>query len=190
MAFSFRPTQLFEDVVIIEGDRYGDNRGFFSETYRLNDFQQNGLPDFVQENHSRSTPGVFRGLHYQIGNHPQGKLVYCVSGSIIDYIVDIRVNSKTYGKFESVVLDSMTTKMVYLPVGYAHGFLVTGKEEAHVVYKVTDYYDKNGDRSISPYDPQINLNLPNGVLVSDKDAKAPLLENAETFYVLRNNLEE
>jgi dTDP-4-dehydrorhamnose 3,5-epimerase len=173
-------SEIFPEVKIITCRRFGDDRGYFCETFRKSGFDM--FPEFVQENHSHSKPGVFRGLHYQLNPKAQGKLVSCVSGCIEDFVVDIRINSKTYGKWQSFTLIAASeTKMIYVPVGFAHGFYAV--EEADVIYRVTDYYSPQHERSIRYNDPDIGINYGFGeIILSDKDATAPLLKDAENNF--------
>lgn len=187
--FTFLPIPELPGPVIIEGNRFRDERGFFSESYRLNNFEEMGIPQFVQENHSRSIAPTIRGLHYQLNPMAQGKLIYCVHGEILDVMVDLRQNSPHYGKWASVLLNSENCKMVYIPPGFAHGFAVKNGI-ADLVYKVTEYYSKEHDRSIHWDDPFINIDwgfsesqMRSFINISDKDASAPLLIEADNnFY--------
>ena len=135
---------------------------------------------FLQDNHSQSSIGVLRGLHYQLNPYAQGKLVRCISGEIFDVAVDIRINSPTFGKYVGEFLSSENYLQLWIPEGFAHGFL-TISEKAEVVYKTTNFWDKNSERSIKWDDPLINIEWPeiivnnNGILVSPKDSQAPLL---------------
>ena len=185
MTFIFTPIPELPEVIIIEGQRFNDERGFFSESFRVSEFEQYGIPPFVQENHSRSRPEVFRGLHYQLEPKAQGKLVYCVSGFIDDFVVDIRKGSVTYGNYVKIDLGAKQNKMVYVPPGFAHGFFAYGGADAHVVYKVTEYYSAEHERSIRWDDPDIGIDILAARLnISDKDANAPLLKDAENNFVL------
>jgi len=190
MSFTFIPTSELPEVVIIEGRRFKDGRGFFSESFRDNEFRMNGIPPFVQENHSRSAPPCLRGLHYQLNPKAQGKLVYCVAGHIVDVAVDIRKWSKTYGKWVKVELDENNGRMLYIPPGFAHGFLAYGLHIAHVVYKVTEYYSAEHDRCIRWNDPEIGIEWGpqhwydnKAFKISNKDAEAPLLKDADNNFV-------
>lgn len=183
MSFKFTPSSVLTEVIIIEGKRFEDERGFFSETFRNDEFEEYGIPPFVQENHSRSSPLCFRGMHYQLNPCAQGKLVRCVSGSIYDFVVDIRKDSPTYGKTIKINLTEHTNKMVYVPPGFAHGFFSYGLKDVHVLYKVTSYYSPEHDRCICWSDPTFKITLGGHVNVSDKDANAPLLNDVENnFY--------
>jgi dTDP-4-dehydrorhamnose 3,5-epimerase len=180
MSFVFTPTYLPE-VVVVSGKRFGDERGFFSEVFRCFDFSKY-FPPFVQENLSRSSPLCLRGLHYQTEPMAQGKLVRCISGSIMDVAVDIRKSSPNFGKWVSVYLDEDDDKWVYVPVGFAHGFCVCGDKDAYVMYKTTEYYSPENDRGIFWNDPDIGIKWTTSFPdVSDKDANAPLLKDAEVF---------
>lgn len=183
MSFKFTPHPEMPDVIIVEGQRFEDQRGFYSECFRENEFKQAGIPHFIQESHSRSVSGVFRGLHYQLKPHGQGKLVYCVSGFIMDYVVDIRKGSPTYGKYIKILLGEDKIKMAYIPLGFAHGFKAYGNFYADVVYKITNYYAPNYERAIRWNDPGIGIHISGKVSVSEKDAKAPLLKDAENNFV-------
>lgn len=183
MKFTFTPNEKLPEVIIIEGERFNDKRGFFGESFRAKDFEENGIPRFVQENHSYSTPYCFRGLHYQLAPKAQGKLVYCIEGFIEDYVVDIRKNSPTFGEWIEIELNINTPRMVYIPEGYAHGFYVRSMfHNAHVVYKTTEYYSQEHDRSINPYDPKINLPIAKNARLSDKDLNAPFLAEADNNF--------
>jgi dTDP-4-dehydrorhamnose 3,5-epimerase len=162
-----------EGPVLIEGAVHGDARGFFTETYRRDAYAELGVRDeFVQDNHSRSTRGVLRGLHYQVG---QAKLVRCARGSILDVWVDLRRGSPTFGVWESAELTDQNARHVYIPDGFAHGFCVTS-EIADVTYKVSTYYDPSAEAGIRYDDPDIGIEWPDIELrVSDRDAAAPRL---------------
>ena len=162
--------------MVLEPVVHGDDRGWFQETYRENVLAGFGITDhFVQDNHSRSAQGVLRGLHFQVWEHPQAKLVRCVRGAIIDVAVDLRHGSPTFGNWEAWQLDDERGLQLYCPVGFAHGFVVLS-EVADVVYRCSDYYDPAGDSGIRFDDPDIGIEWPDGPhSVSDRDARAPLL---------------
>ncbi|MEA4813238.1 MAG: dTDP-4-dehydrorhamnose 3,5-epimerase [Anaerolineaceae bacterium] len=172
------------DVLLIIPTVFGDHRGFFLETFRENAFSQH-VPGqrFVQDNHSGSGQGTLRGLHYQL-RQAQGKLVRAVVGSIFDVAVDIRPGSSTFGKWSGEILSAENKHQLWIPAGFAHGFYVLSPW-AEVYYKATDYYDPESERGIAWNDPAIGIEWPllEGVetLLSGKDAKAPLLENAEVY---------
>ncbi len=163
-------------VMVFEPIRFGDNRGFFLETYREIDFKQAGIPtSFVQDNHSRSTRGVLRGLHYQL-TQPQGKLVRVASGSVFDVAVDIRVGSPSFGEWFGTTLNDENMRMMYVPPGFAHGFVVLS-EIADFIYKCTDYYHPDSEQGILWNDPDIGIEWPiANVQLSDKDKCNMVLE--------------
>jgi dTDP-4-dehydrorhamnose 3,5-epimerase len=169
-----------KDCVIIEPKVFGDDRGFFLESFQEKRYSElAGIKlSFVQDNHSRSTKNVLRGLHFQI-NKPQGKLVRVVRGEVFDVAVDVRKNSKSFGKYVSVILSSENKKQFWIPPGFAHGFLVLSNS-ADFEYKVTDYYDPNDEGSIRWDDSDLNIQWPlsEEPILSDKDAKAPFLRDA------------
>lgn len=169
-------------VLVIEPAVYGDERGFFFESYNASEFQRqvDSQVLFVQDNHSRSAKGVLRGLHYQI-QHPQGKLVRVVQGAIYDVAVDIRKGSPSFGHWFGVELSSDNKKQLWVPPNFAHGFLVMS-ETAEVLYKATDQYDPEFDRSIRWDDPDIQIDWPEtgrSPILSQKDQKARSLASAE-----------
>ena len=160
------------DVKIIEPDVFGDERGFFMETWNQNKFEElvTGKPtQFVQDNHSKSKKGILRGLHYQTEN-TQGKLVRVVSGEVFDVAVDIRKGSPTFGKWVGVYLSAENKRQLWIPEGFAHGFYVTS-DEAEFVYKCTDYYNPSGEHTILWNDPEIGIEWPLIIepLLSEKD---------------------
>lgn len=149
------------DVLIFEPKVFGDDRGFFMESFNQKVFEEavGRKVDFVQDNHSKSTKGVLRGLHYQTQPNAQGKLVRCVAGEVFDVAVDIRRNSSTYGKWVGVSLSAENKRQLWIPEGFAHGFLVIS-DEAEFVYKATNYYSPDNERSILWSDPKINIQWP------------------------------
>ena len=171
------------EVKIIEPTLFGDDRGFFMESYNQKLFEElTGLSvTFVQDNHSRSRQGVLRGLHYQIEN-AQGKLVRVVSGAVFDVALDIRKSSPTFGKWVGVELSENNRRQLWLPPGFAHGFL-TLTPSADFLYKTTDYYAPEHERSILWNDPDIGINWPleHQPQLSDKDRSAPRLHQAQTY---------
>lgn len=176
------PTAI-PDVLLIEPKIFGDERGFFFESFNLAVFNQTtGLNvDFVQDNHSRSAKGVLRGLHYQI-QQPQGKLVRVISGEVLDVVVDIRRTSPTFGKWVSAVLTAVSHRQLWIPPGFAHGFIVLS-ETADFLYKTTDYYAPAFERCIAWNDPTLGIDwqfsdTPN---LSSKDAAGLLFAQAEVF---------
>jgi dTDP-4-dehydrorhamnose 3,5-epimerase len=171
------------EVLIIEPRVFGDDRGFFYESFNQRRFQElTGLQsEFVQDNHSRSAKNVLRGLHYQI-RQPQGKLVRVVAGEVFDVAVDMRRASKTFGKWTGVVLSAENKRQMWIPEGYAHGFLVLS-ESAEFLYKTTDYYAPEYERAVRWNDPDIGVAWPlqGAPLLSAKDKAALSLSEAETF---------
>ncbi len=159
-------------VMIIEPAVYGDERGFFMETWNRKRYGELGIPvDFVQDNLSYSQGGVLRGLHFQTPN-AQGKLVSVLQGEVFDVAVDIRVGSATFGEWVGAVLSLENKRQLYVPEGFAHGFLVTGKE-ALFSYKCTDYYNKEAEHSLLWNDPDLAIDWPiEDPLLSDKDSAA------------------
>jgi dTDP-4-dehydrorhamnose 3,5-epimerase len=147
-------------LALIELDIYGDQRGFFIERFQLTRFRKHGLPTrFVQDNHSRSAPGVLRGLHYQ-SNPPQGKLVGVTRGRIWDVAVDIRPDSPTYGRSFWVELSDMNGRLLWIPPGFAHGFCVLGDEPVDLLYKVNTTYNPKGENGIVWSDPELAIPWP------------------------------
>ena len=171
------------DVVLLEPKLFGDNRGFFFESFHQQRFNEaiGRTLSFVQDNHSKSAKGVLRGLHYQI-QHPQGKLVRVVSGAVFDVAVDIRKSSPTFGKWVGEVLSGENKKQMWVPAGFAHGFIVLS-ESAEFLYKTTDYWYPEFERSIAWNDPTLNINWPIDGLpqLSVKDRQAATLDRAELF---------
>jgi dTDP-4-dehydrorhamnose 3,5-epimerase len=179
---NFIPTPI-PGILIIEPKVFQDERGFFLESYQKKKFSEAGIPfDFVQDNHSKSCQGVLRGLHYQI-QQPQGKLLRVVAGEIYDVAVDIRRGSPTFGKWFGTHLSAETKQMLWVPPGFAHGFYVTSPE-AELLYKATDYYAPQWERTIIWNDPAIGIPWPvQGELpiLSPKDAAGSLLAEAEVY---------
>ena len=179
-----RPLGL-DGVFEIIPRKFGDDRGFFSETYKVSALAEAGIDlSFVQENHSFSAAkSVVRGLHYQLPPFAQDKLVRVVRGAILDVAVDIRKSSPTFGKWVALEVSAEKWNQFLVPKGFAHGF-VTLVENTEVIYKVTNYYSPEHDRSIRFDDPAIGIEWPlptSSVQLSDKDQKAPLLADAEIF---------
>ena len=183
--------QIIEGPLLIKPDVFNDERGFFMESWNSNDWKslieknKQEFNLFLQDNHSKSSIGVLRGLHYQLNPYAQGKLVRCISGEIFDVAVDIRINSPTFGKYVGEFLSSENYLQLWIPEGFAHGFL-TISERAEVVYKTTNFWDKNSERSIKWDDPSINIEWPeiilknNEILISPKDSQAPLLSEVNS----------
>lgn len=174
-----------DGVFEISPRKFGDERGFFSETYNARSFAEAGIDlTFVQDNHSYSAAkGVVRGLHYQLPPFAQDKLVRVTRGAILDVAVDIRKSSPNFGKWVALEVSADKWNQILVPKGFAHGF-ITLSENTEVIYKVTDYYSPEHDRSIRFDDPAIGIDWPvpsSGVQLSDKDQKAPLFADAEVF---------
>jgi dTDP-4-dehydrorhamnose 3,5-epimerase len=171
-------------VVLMEPQAFGDQRGFFMETFRDDEFKKKVSDfSFVQDNHSKSTQGILRGLHYQI-KQPQGKLVRVISGQVFDVAVDLRKSSPTFGKWVGLMLTAENKLMFWVPPGFAHGFYVVSPE-AEFVYKCTDYYAPEYERSIKWNDPAIGIKWPliSGTtpLLSEKDEQGISIKKAEVF---------
>lgn len=175
-------TQIPE-ILIIEPAIFIDGRGFFFESYQKQRLAEAGIPfDFVQDNHSKSSQGILRGLHYQI-QQPQGKLVRVISGEIFDVAVDIRKHSPTFGKWVGDYLSADNKKMLWVPPGFAHGFYVTSPE-AEVLYKATDYYAPQWERTILWNDPTLQIDWPiqkKPPILSSKDTAGKRFPEAEVF---------
>jgi dTDP-4-dehydrorhamnose 3,5-epimerase len=170
-------------VLIVEPRVFRDDRGFFLESYNARKMEAVGIPThFVQDNHARSSRGVLRGLHYQI-QHPQGKIVSVISGRIFDVAVDLRRSSSTFGRWTGTVLDGDALKMFWVPPGFAHGYLVLS-DTVDVVYKTTDFFHPEYERTLLWNDPQVGIEWPREVSefsLSEKDKQGALLRDAEVF---------
>lgn len=169
MPFEFEKLEI-EGLVLIKPKCFGDNRGFFMESYKKSDFEKNGITcDFVQDNHSKSTKGVLRGLHYQVAPKAQAKLVRCTRGKIFDVAVDLREGSKTFAKWTKVELSEENKHILFIPQGFAHGFVVLS-DEAELLYKTDNEYSAEHDRGILWCDKDINVDwgVENPIL-SEKD---------------------
>ena len=178
---NFTPTKI-PDVLLIEPKVFGDARGFFYESWNERTFRSLGLDvHFVQDNHSKSQKNVLRGLHYQI-QHPQGKLVRVISGAVYDVAVDLRRSSPTFGQWVGFVLSAENAPMAWIPPGFAHGFCVTS-ESAEFLYKTTDYWYPEHERTLLWNDPTLNINWPlhDTPLIAAKDAAGRLLADTESF---------
>jgi dTDP-4-dehydrorhamnose 3,5-epimerase len=187
MAKLTRIETAIPDLLIIEPRVFGDTRGYFLENYNRKDFKEVGLDvDFVQDNMSRSTRGVLRGLHFQT-KHTQGKLVKVTRGKVFDVGVDLRKGSPTFGQWQGVILDDEIHRMFYIPEGFAHGFLVLS-EIADFSYKCTDYYAPEGEGGIIWNDPDIAIDWPlDGItpLLSAKDKVLPTFKNNDIPFVYK-----
>lgn len=176
-----------EGVFTVEPTVFGDERGYFMETYNENDFKEEGIDlTFVQDNQSKSSKGVLRGLHFQY-TQPQGKLVRVIRGEVFDVAVDLRKNSETYGKWVGEILSEENKKQLFVPKGFAHGFLVLS-DEAEFVYKCTDFYNGEDEGGIIWNDPDIAIDWPlegigeENILLSDKDKLWKPMKETETDF--------
>ena len=172
-------------VLILEPKVFADERGFFFESFnqRAFDAAVGQAVTFVQDNHSRSQRGVLRGLHYQVQPHAQGKLVRVARGSAFDVAVDIRRDSSTFGRWVGVMLDATSHRQMWIPPGFAHGFLAL-EDDTDFLYKTADYYARDCERAIAWNDPAIGIDWPDvgsATLLAAKDAAAPRLADADTF---------
>ena len=178
-------TTAIDGLLILEPKVFGDARGFFLESFNQKAFDAavGSEVHFVQDNHSRSAKGVLRGLHYQLPPHAQGKLVRVVRGSVFDVAVDVRRSSPSFGQWVGVGLSEANHRQLWLPPGFAHGFIVTS-DSADFLYKTTGFYEPHAERSVRWDDPRLAIAWPEAALpptLSGKDAAAPLLDQAETF---------
>ncbi len=174
-----------QDAYLVEQAVYGDHRGFFTESYSREDFNEAGLTyDFVQDNHSLSVEaGVLRGLHFQKGEHAQTKLIRVITGAVYDVIVDLRKNSPTYGKWEGFILSESNQRQLLVPKGFAHGFLTLTKD-VNFVYKCDNYYCAQADAGIAFDDSTLNIDWPINVekaILSEKDKNHPTFKEFEAM---------
>ena len=179
MGFEFKKLYILEVILVIPR-AFANGRGFFLESYRESDFRANGITfDFKQDNHSKSSKNVLRGLHYQLEPYAQGKLLKVVTGRIFDVAVDIRKGSPTFGNWVSAELSEENKQMLWIPPGFAHGFLSL-EDNTNVLYKSTNEYNKESERGILWNDPEIGIkwSVSNPIL-SEKDKKHPLLKEAD-----------
>lgn len=176
--------QKIKGVWVIEPKVFADSRGYFMEAFKQNEFEEHvGKVNFIQDNESKSSFGVLRGLHYQKGEFSQAKLVRVIKGEVIDVAVDIRKSSPTFGQYVAVLLSEENKKQLFIPRGFAHGFLVKS-EEAIFTYKVDNFYAPQADAGIAFDDPEIGIqwDIPaDQMLLSEKDKKHPHLKDAEVF---------
>ena len=181
---------LSASLIHINPQRHGDHRGFFAETYSRRKYSELGIDvEFVQDNHSLSREvGTLRGLHFQAPPHAQAKLVRCGRGAIFDVAVDIRRGSPTYGEWKGYELTAENSNQLYVPVGFAHGF-VTLEPDSEIVYKCSDYYAPETEGAILWNDPDIGINWPTKAdpILSDKDAVAPLFSDLESPFIFGVN---
>jgi dTDP-4-dehydrorhamnose 3,5-epimerase len=177
MPFNFKRLSIPE-VIVVEPKIFRDNRGFFMETYKYSDFAKVGIKEFfVQDNHSRSSKDVLRGLHYQRNQKAQGKLVRCIKGKIFDVAIDIRKGSPTFGKWVCAELSDENNFIIYIPPDFAHGFVVLS-DVADVIYKCTEEYSPENERGIIWNDPDIKINWPvKNPILSYKDRMNPMLKD-------------
>ena len=183
MLFAFEKLEIPE-VILVTTKRFGDNRGFFMESYQYSEFAANGIDvQFVQDNHSHSSYGVLRGLHYQLNPKAQGKLLRVSRGKVFDVAVDIRVGSPTYGKWVGVTLSAENGRMLYVPPGFAHGFCVLS-ERADLLYKVSASYSPEHECGIAWDDSAINIEWPiSEPTLSGRDTDSPTLANAQNNFI-------
>ena len=175
-------TTSLSGVLILEPRVFGDDRGFFLESYNQRTFADLGIGEaFVQDNHSFSEKNVVRGLHYQI-RQPQGKLVRAITGEILDVVLDVRRSAPTFGKWESFTLSGENKRMLWVPRGFAHGFRVVS-QTTHVLYKTTDFYAPEHERTVAWNDPALKIawELDGEPIVSAKDQRGVPFEQAEKF---------
>jgi len=181
MPFLFENTPI-ADLKVVEMRRFGDERGFFEETYKKEEFFAAGIcENFVQDNHSCSNRGVLRGIHFQREPKAQGKLVSVISGAVFDVAVDLRKNSPSFGQWFGIELTAENKKMLYIPAGFGHAFLALA-DNTHFCYKCTDYYSKDHDGGVRFDDPKINIDwkkyFDGELIVSEKDIALPFLSEA------------
>ncbi|MDC0901242.1 dTDP-4-dehydrorhamnose 3,5-epimerase [Candidatus Pelagibacter sp.] len=175
----------FEGVILIEPKKHEDNRGFFSETFNKKKIKEFDNLEFVQDNQSLSLQRyIFRGLHFQIPPFAQDKLVRVIKGSILDFVLDIRKSSKTFGQIESFKLSSENFNQIFIPKGFAHGFL-TLEDNTETIYKVTNYYSPEHDFGININDSSLNIDLPTdlkNITLSDKDKLQPNFKESKYYF--------
>ena len=186
--FKFVETEI-KDVYLIEPTLFGDSRGFFMETYHYKEFKKAGLDMvFIQDSHSKSKRGVLRGLHFQ-KKHSQGKLVRVIKGAIYDVVVDLRKGSPTFGEWMGVELTEKNKRILYIPEGFAHGF-ITIEEETEFLYKCTDYYHPEDEGGLIWNDPNLNIAWPiANPILSEKDKKWPNLNELDFFFTYQSKNE-
>ncbi len=183
MTFTFARVESPEGLIIVTPYVFSDERGFFMESYRSDEFEKAGIKgEFVQDNHSKSTKGVIRGLHFQKDPCEQSKLVRCIRGEVFDVAVDLRPKSDTFGKWYGIVLSEQNKKMLYIPKGFAHGFS-TLSEEAEVLYKVDEFYSREDERGIVYNDPKIAVDWKvSNPILSSKDKALPNFDGEEDYF--------
>ncbi len=175
----------FDDLLIVEVPKFGDARGYFSETYNYRDLKSSGVDiRFVQDNQSKSSRGVIRGLHFQNKPHAQTKLVRVLSGSILDVVLDLRKEKKTFGKIFQLEMSSEEGQQILVPKGFAHGFVVLS-ESAEILYKTDEFHSPESEGGILFNDPALNIDwkIPlSEMIISDKDKKNPILADAKFIF--------
>ena len=180
----------FEEIKHIQLPRFFDNRGYFSETYNISKLRKMGIEsDFVQDNHSLSNEkGTLRGMHFQSPPFAQEKLIRCIRGSIFDVVVDVRKGSQSYGNWKGYELSSKKGNQLFIPTGFAHGF-VTLSKNSEIIYKCSNYYAPEMEYSINWNDPNIGIQWPlkTNPILSEKDRNAPLLKNIESPFIFGEN---
>jgi dTDP-4-dehydrorhamnose 3,5-epimerase len=178
MPFIFQKSNIIDDVILVTPKYFKDSRGFFMETFKFDDFRKNGIDEiFLQDNQSYSTENVIRGIHFQKNPKPQGKLVRCTKGIILDVAVDLRPDSKTFKKWISYELSEENKNMLWIPAGFGHGFSVLSKE-AEICYKCTNEYNANLDSGVRYDDPDLNIDWKiKSPVISDKDSQLPYLKD-------------
>lgn len=183
MPFTFTQVKSPKGLMIITPYIFNDERGFFMESYRTDEFAKAGIKeDFVQDNHSKSTKGVIRGLHFQIEPHAQSKLVRCVGGEVFDVAVDLRKKSPTFGEWYGLVLSEENKKIFYIPKGFAHGFS-TLSETAEVMYKVNDLFSREDERGLKFDDPKLQIDWQTtDPIASSKDRALPNFNEEEDYF--------
>lgn len=177
---------LIKGILFIQPDIFADNRGFFLESYNKKRYEESGIcADFIQDNISKSGKGTIRGLHYQVDPFAQGKLCYVLKGRVLDVAVDIRFNSPTFGQYVSVELSEEKKNQIWIPPGFAHGFSVLS-EEAIFLYKCTNLYSRQDERSIIYNDPDLNIDWQvDNPVVSDKDLRAGSFKSIAPDFVFK-----
>ncbi|MBW3020556.1 dTDP-4-dehydrorhamnose 3,5-epimerase [Candidatus Woesearchaeota archaeon] len=180
MPFEFKKLEIPE-IILITPKVFHDERGFFLESYKKSDFEKYEIPELIQENHSFSKKGVLRGLHYQKEPKAQGKLVRVIKGNILDIVVDIRKKSKTYGKYLIIELSENNKNLLWVPKGFAHGFLAL--EDSEVIYKTSNEYSPEHERGIIYNDPALNILLPElNLIVHERDLSYTTLDKADNYF--------
>ena len=184
LPFKFKRLSI-PDIILITPELFEDSRGYFLEVYKESEFKKFGIKEsFIQDNHSKSIRGMLRGLHYQIHPKAQAKLIRCVKGEIFDVAVDIRKGSPYYSRWIGEYLSDKNKKMIYIPVGFAHGFLVMS-DEAEVIYKISSEYSPEHERGIIWNDSTVGIDWPveENPIISEKDNKFPFIEEADINFV-------